>query len=240
MKKAIILLICLFVPAIALAQQSSTAPEKKKTNNYFGVTAGIVFPEDLESDNNTPGSITSLSDVDLSTGTMIGLKLGHIFPETNNIFAIELEGFMIDGTDVDNEPYYTHSGGSAVNIDADISIKSLMINAIARHPEGKIHPYAGLGIGWVWFDLDDVALTLEQGYVWAATNTRTYEYGDIDDDTFGFQLLAGVDIDLKDDFSCNLGARYFYTEPNFKKEADFDIDTKYKTYIIIVGFKKAF
>ena len=233
-------LVCSFTlfPSIALAQHTDSGKL-----NYFGVTAGGVFPGKLDSYARYPNHI-SLSDVDLKDGFMVSVRVGHT-PEKlarMSTIAIEVEAYMIGGADIEDEYYFTHSFGSNVYLDADISVTAIMLNFLARDPYGQFHPYGGLGMGWTWFDVEDATLKLEPGYSWPAIGTRTNSIGDLDDDTLGFQVLLGVGIDLTHTLSLDLGYRYFYAQPELEYEGEADLDVKmtYKTHMITVGLNLRF
>jgi opacity protein-like surface antigen len=110
---------------------------------------------------------------------------------------------------------------------------------LVRHPDGPFHPYTGFGLGWTWFDLDNIKFTVPQGWMWAATGTRDYSAGDIDDDCLGWQLLAGLDCDVTEVVALGIGYRFFQAEPNFSK-GDVDIDTKFKTHVLTAGLTLRF
>ena len=74
--------------------------------SYFGITAGGVFPMELDSDEDPLDNI-SLPSVPLSDGYMFGIKFGHT-PEKlfkTVAIAMEVEAFMITGTDISSERY---------------------------------------------------------------------------------------------------------------------------------------
>jgi opacity protein-like surface antigen len=69
-----------------------------------------------------------------------------------------------------------------------------MVNAIFRWPDGKIHPYAGFGVGWSWSSLQ---ASSDIGWV------------DESDNTIAWQFLAGVNFEIAPNWSAELGYRYF-------------------------------
>jgi opacity protein-like surface antigen len=241
-KLAAAFLVCSFTLFSSIALAQDTDSDKL---SYLGVTAGGVFPRELDSDERYPDRI-SLSHVDLKNGFILGVRVGHI-PKKPAIvggvaIAIEVEAFRIGGADVEDERYYTHPFGSNVYLDADISVTAIMLNFLAKDPYGQVHPYGGWGIGWTWFDAEDATLTLEPGFSWPGIGTRTNSLGDLDDETLGFQALLGLTVDLTDTLSFDLGYRYFYAQPELelKREADIDVKMTYKTHMITVGLDLRF
>jgi opacity protein-like surface antigen len=242
-------LICFltFVSTGVLAQVG-----RQDKHNYVGVTLGQVLPKDLDSDERYPDRV-SLSDVELEDGFFFGAKAGHRVQKLGRVrqspLAIELEAFVIPGTDIDGEYYYFHPWFTTVDLHADVSIMALMFNVLLRDPYGQVHPYAGGGLGWTWFMMEDVKLVMEPGWEWPHQPTNINEQGDLDSDGLAFQLLLGLDIDLTRSLSVDLGYRYLRAEPEimFAKgsiEANeiTDLDTKmtYKTHMITVGLTYAF
>lgn len=229
--KNLFILICLFLlfssPAIA-----------ETKNNYVGFIIGAAFPLDLESENNLTN--TSLSNLDLSNGRIFGFKIGHIFSKSS--FAIEFEGLLIEGTDVNNEFYYFYPDPSnpPVNIHADISIEALMVNIVIMPPIEKIYPYVGLGIGWMHFYVDNIVTILPEGYIWSETGTQYNDYGNVSDNTFGYQFIIGIGMEITENTSFNINTRFFRTGTDLKKGNDFNIETTYKTYMINIGLNFIF
>jgi len=229
-----------------VSSRVSAQDRNQGKNNYLGVTLGQVFPKNLDSDERYPDRV-SLSDVRLEGGLIFGIKMGHTPKRLSRMdtlaIAVEVEAFMIDGTDVESEYYYFHPFGSNVDLDADISIMALMLNVLLRDPYGQVHPYGGVGMGWTWFDMGDVKLAMQPGWEWPDMSTNVNRQGDLEDDAFAFQILLGTGIDLTQRLSVDLGYRYLRTEPKieFSREG-VDLDTKmtYKSHMITVGLTYAF
>jgi opacity protein-like surface antigen len=205
--------------------------------SYFGITAGGVLPMDLDSDADPLHNI-SLPSVPMSNGYMFGIKFGHT-PEKlfrTVAIAMEVEGFMIAGTDIGGERYYLDPIGSNVKMDADISVIATMLNFLVKDPYGQFHPYGGFGLGWTWFEIGDATLTLWPEYPWPSTGTSTNSPGDLRDDVFGYQILLGLGVDLTDTLSLDFGYRYFRTEPEirFTDGADLDVKMTYEANIFSV------
>jgi len=215
-------------------------------NNYLSVTLGQVFPKDLDSDERYPDRV-SLSDVKLENGFIVGVKAGHTPKRLTHVeplaIALELEAFAISGTDIEGESYYFHPFGTDVDLHADVSIMALMFNLLLRDPYGQVHPYGGFGMGWTWLDMEDVKLAMEPGFEWSDVSTNINKQGDLDDDSFAFQILLGVNIDLTQALSADLGYRYLRIEPEIEfTKGGVDLDTKmtFTTHMITVGLTYAF
>ncbi len=239
-------LVCSFTLFSSMALAQGTDSDKL---NYFGITTGVVLADNLDSYERYPDHM-ALSDVDLRDGLMLGVRLGHTPKKLARVggveMALEVEAFFIGGADVEDEYYYTHPIGSNVTLDTDMSVTAIMLNFLARDPYGPIHPYGGWGIGWIRFAMKDVELIMEPGWTWPETPTNINSQGDLDDDTFAFQVLLGVGVDITRTLSLDLGYRYLRTEPEFEftrggtEGADFDIKMTYETQMITVGLNLRF
>jgi opacity protein-like surface antigen len=236
------------IGVIVMASVGSAEEAGSEKLIYVGGTVGWVVSEDLESYDRTFHD--SLSDLDLSSGFMLGVRLGHTPRISNRTtpIAVELEGSMITSSDAKNDFYLPSPFGSSVGFTADVSVKSIMANFLLRYPYGRIHPYGGFGLGWTWFDMDDVRFSLEAGYAWPDTGTSLKSGGDLNDNTFAYQFLLGASFDLTDTISMDLGYRYFRTEPEFKfrglgftqYEAQVDLDVRMTYTIHVIGLGLTF
>ncbi|MBX3123619.1 MAG: hypothetical protein KF854_11095 [Nitrospira sp.] len=84
------------------------------------------------------------SKVTLYNGLGVGLRIG-IFPEfTNRIVGVEIEYFGSTGRLL-SAPSENSSWREAT---AGLTVTNSMTNIIARKPDGKFRPYAGLGVGY--------------------------------------------------------------------------------------------
>ncbi len=246
MKKFVV---ALFVSSLAMFSSTVMAQDAIWDNlNYFGVTAGLVSGEYIRGSLDTVDKSSnhhSFSDLDLSRGYMFSIRLGRTTAPPKAFAAIELEGLMIGGTDVDDQYYYKHPFGTDITAEADISTKAIMLNVLLRAPFGKIHPYAGFGLGWAWFDMDMV-LKMWPGWEWPAgpgMGTDTCRLDNVSDNTYAVQCLLGVELDLSDTLSFDLGYRYFRTQAEFAENVgtnDLNIKMTYRTHSIIVGLKFKF
>jgi outer membrane autotransporter protein len=70
-----------------------------------------------------------------------------------------------------------------------------MASLLVRYPEGMIHPYAGIGIGWSW----------------GKFSGTEFRIGSVDESANGFawQILAGLNFEITQNWSADLAYRYF-------------------------------
>lgn len=103
-----------------------------------------------------------------------------------------------------------------------------MFNIIAKYPEGKFHPYIGVGLGMSYVEVEGTFRARIGG-------TSITEYDSDNNTAFAWQILAGVDVELTNNLVLDLGYRYFYTKPEFEVT-----DIEYKTSMLTMGLKFLF
>jgi opacity protein-like surface antigen len=221
--------------SMALAQDSSA-----DRVNYFGVTFGDVRPLGLESDDKTlPPNRVSLSDLDLSRAWLLGIRFGHMPERLHKMGAIEVEAFMTTESDVKDEYYFWYPyTTSDVLASVDISVKAIMVNFLLKRSFGVVRPYGGFGLGWAWFEMDG-ELSVPAGYQWP-NGTDTYDLHHLNDDTFGGQLLLGLEFTMTEALFLDLGYRYFYAQPEFESGTEFDVKMTYKANLFTASLRYTF
>jgi opacity protein-like surface antigen len=198
-----VLVLCL--ATFLLFTSVSTAPAAEAGPFYVGVFGGYVMPDDLKIEGD------GTTDVKLKSSWAIGAKVGYIFPQVKWL-AAELEYFYLAKQDFDES-----------GTDGDFSANNVMANLLVRYPEGKIHPYAGIGIGWSW-----------------ATLKGTFPDGSVDEsaNAFAWQILAGVNFEITPEWSADLGYRYFSSKYEMGSDPSSDVTTK--NHMILLGINYHF
>jgi len=93
--------------------------------------------------------------------------------------------------------------GEALHAKADFQSTAVMLNAHYEFsPSGKIVPYVGGGIGYVYNHLDQVSITSAQDAPVATINGGGWA-------NFGAQFGGGIAIPIRDKWFVDLGYRYF-------------------------------
>ena len=116
-----------------------------------------------------------------------------------------------------------------------------MFNFIAKYPEGKVHPFVGVGVGFSYVDVSATATSRKSGV------TSSYSVSD-DKTAFAWQLLAGINFEINKNFSVDLTYRYFMTSSD---DDDYDddyyyydhyrgIETEIKSSIVTIGLNYHF
>ena len=176
---------------------------------YFGIFGGYTIPQDM-----TWQSKTSDDSLDLSVDNtgMIGFKLGYILPQAS-MLALEFEYNHIF------EHNYGPAEASHVREAGDVYLDNFFFNLLLRYPQGRIHPYVGAGIGFSYFDINNLetfrGITFEQRE---------------SDTAFAWQFLAGLNFEIAPNLSADLTYRYFGTDPHLEF-----VDVEYRTSVISAG-----
>ena len=200
----------IFVIAVSIASFGIASADM---GAYVGVFGGYTFGPDASWKNDNTGTNF---DLDIQESWAAGVKFGYTPPQMK-YFSFELEYFY-SNPDADR----TVVGSSAV--EGDIEFHSFMYNMMVRYPEGRFHPYLGAGLGFSYADAS-VQTTSPLG----SANTSE------NDTAFAWQILAGVDIDLTNNWTADIGYRYFYTEPKLG-----NISVEFKTSMVTLGLKYRF
>ncbi len=176
---------------------------------YVGVFGGYVMPEDMNFDVNTAG--VSFDVTTDSTG-IIGFKFGYVLPAAR-FLALEMEFNHIF------EHNYGPTTVSGVIEAGDVYLSNFFFNALLRYPDGKIHPYVGAGIGSCYFNIKGIE-----------TYRGVTYFAEEDDYSFAWQFLAGVNFEIANNLSVDLGYRYYGTDASL-----LITDIEYRANIITAG-----
>lgn len=141
-------------------------------------------------------------DLDVQETGIFGVKFGGFHPQVK-FFSLEFEYSYLNPK-IDRTTLVT-AGADYYAMQGDAEIHNFMFNAIVKYPEGRIHPYLGLGIGASYFDFSALSTSKVGGVSYS-------ERSSVDDTVFAWQILAGVDIDLTNNLSLDIGLRYFDAE----------------------------
>mgnify|MGYP000912757392 FL=1 len=209
-KLAVPIAIVMFVVAFSL---SSFGIASADYGAYVGVFGGYTLSPDSSWKNDNTGAEF---DADVQEAWAVGMKFGYIPPQIKCV-AFELEYFY-SNPDIDR----TIVGASS--FEGDIKFHSVLYNVMVRYPEGQFHPYLGGGIGFSYADASIHATS-------PAGSASTSE----NDTGFAWQILAGIDVDLANNWSADIGYRYFRTDPKLG-----NISVEYKTSMITLGIKYKF
>jgi len=185
-----------------------------QTGGYMGVFGGYTLSQDASmsyDDYDYHYHYRDIYDFDAEETWVLGFKLGYTLPRLN-IFSFEFEYSYLN-PDVDRT-VWTYADADYAKIEGDVSIHNFMLNAIAKYPGGKIHPYIGTGLGVSYIDA-------------SVSATSTAHSASDDDTVFAWQILVGIELDLTNNLSMDIGYRYFATESESDHYYDYDYDYDY-------------
>jgi opacity protein-like surface antigen len=209
------------------------AQETQRNKFYAGVFGGFVMPDNLDVslDQTTLFNIY-YGDLALENSGMLGAKLGWIPAWARGFLAIELEYHHIFKQGYSDN--LVSSIGDVVREEGDVRLDDILLNALARYPKGKFHPFIGLGGGISFFNISGRE---SPPSAWGIFTPKGGSYDDTDT-AFAWQFLAGINIDLAKNISGDLSYRYLSAYPN-----DIGEDTKsldYNSHILSVGINYHF
>jgi opacity protein-like surface antigen len=227
------LVVFVFVIAVSVFPSNTASAQ---SGMYVGVFGGYTFSPDASWED-----YYSSIDLNVQETGVFGVKFGFN-PPPIKFFSIEFEYSYLN-PDMDRTVFAT-AGSDYDAIEGNAKIHNFMFNAILKYPEGKIHPYLGLGIGASYFDFSVTATSRLNGVSYNAR--RSY-----DDTVFAWQVLAGVDIELTNNLSLDIGGRYFDTESlndsyddDYYDDYDYDHydgpTLNYRTFMVTLGLKFRF
>ena len=204
MKKMLLSLLFASIPMFILAADSRPF--------YAGVMGGYVMPMNMleEWRWEARGQTADLKE-EMKNGFVLGVKAGYVPSALKRMLAVELE-YAYQRAEFDKimSPGFeagpqTIAGFYSQTTDSSIEFQSLFLNFIARYPEGKTHPYLGVGPGVtrVSVSFNEPSLT-QEGFGFEESGKDT---------TFCCQILAGVDFDVSEHIMLGLGYRYFIAKP---------------------------
>jgi opacity protein-like surface antigen len=229
---------CLAVVALAIfLSAGSVFAAEENTGFYLGISGAYVIPQTMNLSD--PDGGATYAETTLNNGYMAGVKTGWNTPFTKGIMALEMEYNYIRNEFDNSKVFYLdtpHMSGFGT-FDGTNSIHALLFNVKARYPEGRIHPYAGFGLGWSYFVVGDIT----------AREAGTSNVEKIKGDTgngFCWQLMTGVDFDITPNLGVGIGYKYLATKPTIgsKNNGDehFYVDADYRASMVTVGLTFTF
>lgn len=188
----------LFLSALISLAPVNTSMASETGPLYVGIIGGYTFGSDLEYKTYYYPSY----DLDIQNAWALGAKIGYTMPFAR-AFAVEFE-YLYFGPDVDRTVQASEADYSYA-VDGDLDVHNFMFNFIAKYPEGRFHPFLGMGLGVSRVDFSGKEIEQFGG--------ETYAYSiSYDDTAFAWQIFAGVNCEINRNFSIDFAYRYFMAD----------------------------
>ena len=206
-----------------------------QVGGYIGIWGGYTISPDARSgDYYDNWDYYHDFNLDIQESWVFGAKVGYT-PPPLKYFSFEFEYSYLN-PDI-NRSVLDRYGSDFVAVEGDVKLNNFMFNSIAKYPQGRFHPYIGAGFGFSYSDMSATATQRSSGVTSSASVGKDYT-------SFAWQLLTGVEIDIINNLSVDIGYRYFATEIEFENaaEIEFKNDTKidFTTSMITLGLKFLF
>ena len=182
---------------------------------------------------------------DPAYGTLAGLAVGH---RVSDWLRMEVETFHRESEYDQTSPVASATGDTAGKLEGEIvraedrigsvSSRNIFLNLVLDLPlDGALKPFAGLGVGVSWTELDygdlwvrnadpakiatAAGLPNEDEVRRNLAATTTSKQGELSDRLTGFQALAGLEWDVSDTASLGMQARYVRSDA-FEDETEWE------------------
>ena len=206
-----------------------------QVGGYIGIWGGYTISPDARSgDYYDNWDYYHDFNLDIQESWVFGAKVGYT-PPPLKYFSFEFEYSYLN-PDI-NRSVLDRYGSDFVAVEGDVKLNNFMFNAIIKYPLGRFHPYFGAGLGFSYTDVSATATQSLNSVISSASVGKNYT-------SFAWQLLTGVEFDITNNLSVDIGYRYFSTEIEFENNTviDFENDSKidFTTSMITLGLKFLF
>lgn len=189
-------------------------------STYIQGYAGASFPHDSDA----RGAAGVAGQVEFDQGLAAGAKLGGWWDSMPYI------GLQLDLNASLNSLDALSSGGSRAALDSDMNVYAATLNALVRLPGGFIRPYAGVGGGYFFADVNGGTVTTPLLGLSAA-------FPSDNDGVFGWNALAGLELEILP--SLSVFAEYKYSQADFDFN-DIGIEVDYSASQVYGGLTYTF
>lgn len=191
---------------------------------FFSVYIGGVIPHEADVKDN---KVSGTGQMDFAPGVTFGAKGGQWL----NDYDLPFLGFLIDLNGHFPDGDSLSASGVVGELEADLAVYSVTINGALRPPYlrppyGAFRPYAGVGIGWFFGDIDNGTISQPVLSVPAAFKGE-------DDSAFGWQFFGGMEWVANP--KASVFFEYKYTRTNLEFGGDVGLDIDYEASHAYIG-----
>lgn len=151
---------------------------QSQASTYIQAYAGPTFPHDADA----TGS-GAAGQIEFDQGIAVGAKIGGWW-EARPSF-----GLQFDFNANLNSFHTLTAAGSTANLNSDMDVYAVTLNALARLPGGFFKPYIGAGAGYFYADVD-------RGTITTSLLGIPSSFQEDNDGSFGWNALGGLEMEL--------------------------------------------
>jgi opacity protein-like surface antigen len=203
-----------------IAMRDASADDFNYEGPYARLMGGLNLVPNSDLDGSNPETLPS-GEVSLAAGTIVGLGGGYRF---NKNFGAELE-YTYRSNEIDK---VSGPGGTTIADGGDLASVAIMANSLYHFDLAESWlPYIGFGLGVLQEIDSDIQLT--------AVDSQT----DLEDQVFGWQVLAGAEIPIDNRWRL-YGEGRFLSAPTSKlsnTNGAYSVDYNNASLIFGVGYR---